>query len=139
MKALREMSNRDKGSLLCKLFPEELENMLKAIKQQCDYFLSNEAAFRKGWQECGFFTATFWYALVNDAQEQTHKLPKELRKRTSWFSDQFFQGYHSLFTVHCLIEYADKKQCDYWLRRAIHLFFGSDRIVAIYREKEIQN
>ena len=48
MKALHKMDNLDKAGLLCKLFPEELENLQNAIKKHCDYFLHNETAFREG-------------------------------------------------------------------------------------------
>lgn len=67
MKALDKMDNLDKAGLLCKLFPAELENLQNAIKKQCDYFLQNETAFREGWHQKGFFTAEFWYRLVQNA------------------------------------------------------------------------
>ncbi|MGV0755342.1 hypothetical protein [Empedobacter brevis] len=67
MKALHKMDNLDRGELLCRLFPEEMANIQNAIKKQCDYFLQNETDFREGWFKGGFFTADFWYWLVQNA------------------------------------------------------------------------
>jgi len=129
MKALNKMDNLDKGALLCSLFPEELQNIQNAIEKQCRYFLQNETAFRKGWHSAGFFTAEFWYRLVQNAHKEISKNQDKLSKRPRWFSDHFFDGHNSLFAVHCLIEYADTEECNYNLKRAIHLLFGCDKMI----------
>ena len=130
MKALHKMDNLDKAGLLCKLFPAELENLQNAIKTQCDYFLQNETAFREGWYQKGFFTAEFWYRLVQNAQKGIDKA-EPLWKRPHWFTDHFFDGHNSIFAIHCLIEYTDDAQCDPQLKQAIHLLFGSDKFLQI--------
>ena len=130
MKALNKMDNLDKAGLLCKMFPEELENLQNAIEKQCDYFLQNETAFREGWYQKGFFTAEFWYRLVQNAKNGIGKNEK-LWKRPHWFINHFFDGYHSIFAMHCLIEYADDTQCNPNLKQAIHLLFGSDKFLHI--------
>jgi hypothetical protein len=130
MKALNKMDNLDKAGLLCKLFPEELGNLQNAIEKQCDYFLQNETAFREGWYQKGFFTAEFWYRLVQNAKNGIGKNEK-LWKRPHWFIDHFFDGHHSIFAMHCLIEYADDTQCNPNLKQAIHLLFGSDKFLQI--------
>ena len=111
MKALHKMDNLDKAGLLCKLFPEELENLQNAIEKQCGYFLENETAFREGWYQKGFFTAEFWYRLVQNAKNGINK-NEPLWKRPHWFTDHFFDGHHSIFAIHCLVEYADEEQCN---------------------------
>lgn len=131
MKALNKMNNLDKGELLCRLFPEELKKMLHSIETQCDYFLQNEPAIREGWQQAGFFTAGFWYRLVQDTRETVSRYQKELCKRPRWFSDQLFDGHNSLFAIYCLIEYAGKEECEYKLRLAIHLLFGDEKLLLI--------
>lgn len=131
MKAFAKMNNYDKGELLCRLFPEELDNLVHSIEEQCDYFLQNEKTFRDGWYQKGFFTAAFWYRLVQDAHEVISKSQKELCKRPRWFADQFFDGYNDLFTIYCLIKYARKIECDDKLRQAIHLLFGDDKLITI--------
>lgn len=135
MKALSKMDNLDKGNLLCRLFPEELENLQNAIKQQCEYFLLNETAFREGWHQRGFFTAGFWYSLVQNAHTGVHKNENKLWKRPHWFVDHFFDGHNSLFALHCLIEYADSKECNPNLKQAIHLLFGKDKMIVIELNK----
>lgn len=130
MKALNKMDNLDKASLLCKLFPEELENLQNAIEKQCDYFLQNETVFREGWYQKGFFTVEFWYRLVQNAQNGIDKNEK-LWKRPHWFVDHFFDGHHSIFAMNCLIEYADDTHCNPNLKQAIHLLFGSENFLQI--------
>ncbi|RDC55366.1 hypothetical protein DU508_17490 [Pedobacter chinensis] len=131
MKALSKMDNLDKGELLCRLFPEELEKLQNAIKEQCEYFLQNETAFREGWYQKGFFTAEFWYRLVQNANKEIEKNQEKLWKRPRWFADHFFDGHNSLFALYCLIEYSESEQCNPALKQAIHLLFGSDKILSI--------
>jgi len=130
MKALHKMDNLDKAGLLCKLFPEELENLQNAIEKQCGYFLENETAFRERWCQKGFFTAEFWYRLVQNAQNGINK-NEPLWKRPHWFTDHFFDGHHSIFAIHCLVEYADEEQCNPLIKQAIHLLLGSDKFLQI--------
>lgn len=131
MKALNKMDNLDKGGLLCKLFPEELENLHNAIKQQCDYFLQNETAVREGWHQRGFFTAEFWYRLVQNAHKGIEQEHNKLWKRPHWFIDHFFDGHNSIFTMHCLIEYAENEECNPNLKQAIYLLFGTEKFLQI--------
>jgi len=131
MKALNKMDNLNKGELLCKLFPEEMNNLQNAIKAHCDYFLQNETTFREGWCQKGFFTAEFWYRLVQTAYSEIERNGDSLCKRPHWFADHFFDGHNSLFTVHCLVEYADDEHCDPQLKQAIHLLFGNERLLQI--------
>lgn len=131
MKALNKMDNLDKGALLSGLFPEELPNIQNAIEKQCGYFLQNETAFREGWHKGGFFTAEFWYRLVQDAHKEIEKNQDILCKRPRWFADHFFDGHNSLFAVHCLIEYADTEECNPKLKEAIRLLFGCDKMIVI--------
>jgi len=129
MKALNKMDNLDRGELLGRLFPEQLESIQNFIGKECEYFLQNETAFRQGWPKAGFFTAEFWYRLVEEASKEIERNQDKLWKRPRWFADHFFDGYNSLFAVHCLIEYAETKECDPQLKEAIHLIFGCDKII----------
>jgi hypothetical protein len=131
MKALHEMDNLGKGTLLCKLFPEELENIQNVFKAQCEYFLKNETDFRNAWQQGGFFTAAFWYQLVHMTYQTLEKYQDKLWKRSSLFADHFFDGHRALFTTDCLIRYAVDEKCPTQLRLAIHLFFGEQPIIII--------
>ena len=131
MKALNKMDNLDKGELLCKLFPEEMRNIQNAIQKQCEYFLQNETAFREGWYQKGFFTAEFWYRLVQTAHKEIEQNHDKLLKRPRWFADHFFDGYNSLFALYCLIEYADNEECNDNLKQSIHLLFGSEKFLQI--------
>jgi hypothetical protein len=131
MKALNKMDNLDKGTLLSGLFPEELPNIQNAIEKQCEYFLQNETAFREGWHTSGFFTAEFWYRLVQDAHKEIEKNQDKLYKHPRWFADHFFDGHHSLYAIYCLVEYAGTEECTPQLKQAIHLLFGTEKLLQI--------
>lgn len=130
MKALDKMDNMDKGGLLAKLFPEELQDIQNAIQRQCEYVIQNETSFREGWYQKGFFTAEFWYRLVQNAKKGIDK-NETLWKRPHWFIDHFFDGHNSIFAIHCLIEYADDEHCNPQLKQVIHLLFGSEKFLQI--------
>lgn len=131
MKALYKMDNLDKGELLCKLFPEEMGNIQETVKQQCNYFLQNEVLFRKGWNKKGLITADFWYRLVQDVHKVIEKHEDKLLKNPRWFADHFFDGYKSIFVIHCLIEYRQTEECTPDLKETIHLLFGSEPLLTI--------
>ena len=131
MKALHKMDNLDKGELLCRLFPEEMANIQNAVKKQGEYFLKNEITIREGWYQKGFFTAEFWYRLVQDAHRIIEKNEDKLLKKPRWFADHFFDGYNAIFAMHCLIEYAQTEDCKPNLKQAIHLIFGSEPLLKI--------
>ena len=131
MKALHKMDNLDRGELLCKLFPEEMENIQNAIKKQCDYFLQNETSFREGWHKKGFFTADFWYWLVQNAHRVIERNEDKLLKKPRWFADHFFDGHNAIFAINCLIEYAQAEECTPNLKQAIHLIFGNEPLLKV--------
>ncbi len=137
MKALNKMDNLDKGQLLISLLPEELENMLQCIEMQCDYFLQNEIKFREGWNKNGFFSAEFWYRLVREAKNAISNNQQKLSKHPRWFADQFFNGYNTLFTIYCLIDYTDIDQCSIQLKQTVHLLFGSEKLLQITLNERI--
>lgn len=122
------MDNLDKGYLLAKLFPEELNNIVKAIKAKCEYYYSNETEIRAQWNEKGFCTADYWYSLILHAQNAIDENQGTIWKRPKRFADQLFDSYRSIFPIACLIEYAQIEQCDYYLKLAIHLLFGDKQI-----------
>ncbi len=124
------MDNLEKGKLLIDLFPEELPNIQNAIKQQCNYYLKEEVTIRKEWNKRGFITADFWYRLVQVANNAIEENQSKYIKKPNWFIDQFFDGHNTLFTIHCLIDFAKGNECDYYLRDAINLLFNDDKIFA---------
>jgi hypothetical protein len=78
----------------------------KRYKNAMRLLSANETAFREGWYQKGFFTAEFWYRLVQNAQKGTAQ-NEPLWKRPNWFTDHFFDGHNSIFAIHCLIEYTE--------------------------------
>lgn len=137
MKALYKMSNWEKGKLLIGLFPEELANIQNAIKQRCDFYLKEEVTIRKEWNKRGFITDDFWYRLVQVANNAIAENQSKYIKKPNWFIDQFFDGHNTLFTIHCLTDFANGNECDYYLKDAINLLFNDDKIFA--QSKTLKN
>lgn len=119
------MDNLDKGLLLAKLFPEELNNIVKAIKKKAEYYQDNEKQIRSEWNGKGFFTAEYWYKLVTHTYTSIEKNQSMIWKRPRRFADQLFDTYYSIFPIACLIEYAQTETCDPKLKLAIELLFGN--------------
>ncbi|GEM63858.1 hypothetical protein SF1_18400 [Sphingobacterium faecium NBRC 15299] len=132
MKVLYTMDDLDKGKLLFALFPEELENIQKAIKKECEMYLKYEIALRKAWNVKGFLTADFWFRLVYSTYDNMNRNKGKLWQKPKSFADYLFDGNDAIFTKDCLIEYASSKECDFFLKKAIDLFFGSDKTITYY-------
>lgn len=124
MKALNKMSNLDKGEMLCRLFPEEMENLQLTMATLCKYFLKNEAKFRQEWVKEGFGEVDFWYALVKNAQMRIDNHNKKPFAGKNWFSKNLFSGADRLFTMYCIEKYATTEECSDKMRLAIDLLFN---------------
>jgi hypothetical protein len=135
MKALNQMNNHEKGDLLCRLFPEEMKNMLAAIKSQCAYFLNHEVKFRKAWNTNEFLTADFWYRTLQSIQEIITKNTDPTMLITRWFLDHFFSGYHAIFTQHCLIGIPESDACSTEFKYAIYMLFGKHQHITVNHTK----
>jgi hypothetical protein len=131
MKALHKMDNQDKGELLTRLFPEKINDLQNAVKTQCEYFKKHELSIREGWQRNPMFTADFWFQLVESANNNVKKYGKQVYGKPSKYGNLLYTWYNAIFTIHCLIEYADSEDCTPELKQAIHLLFGSDKFLQI--------
>lgn len=130
MKALKEMNNVEKGYLLARLFPDNLKELTQFAQQETRRFRKHEQYVRGIWTD-PLITDNFWYGLVSDMESTIRHQGVSLHRSARVFSDQLFDGYNAIFTVHCLIEYADREACTHQLGQAIHLLFGHDKLIEI--------
>lgn len=131
MKALNEMNNVEKAYLFAKLFPHILKELTLFIQQESERFRTHESYMRSIWTDNTLITADFWYGLVADTEQIIKRFNVTFHRNPRVFSDQLFDGYKSMFIINCLIEYAEKKECDRKMKQAIHLLFGEQKIIEI--------
>lgn len=129
MKALNEMNNVEKGYLLAKLFPENLKDLTVFVQQETERFRAQEEYIRSIWADRTLVTADFWYALVSNTEQVLKRYNVMLHRSTRVFSDQLFDGYNAIFLINCLVEYADREECNPKLKEARHLLFGHDKMI----------
>lgn len=129
MRALNEMNNVEKGYLLAKLFPESLKSLTLFVQQETERFRAQEEYIRSIWADRTLVTADFWYALVSNTEQVLKRYNVTLHRSTRVFSDQLFDGHNAIFLINCLVEYADREECNPKLKEAIHLLFGHDKMI----------
>lgn len=131
MKALKEMNNVEKGYLLAKLFPDTLKEMTLFIQQEAERFREREEYMRSIWADKTLITADFWFGLVENTEHIIKRHNVTLHRSPRVFSDQLFDGYNAMFITNCLIEFAEKQECETKLKQVIHLFFGENKMIEI--------
>lgn len=125
------MNNVEKGYVLAKLFPEILKELTAFIQQETERFKEHEQYMRSIWVDKTLITSDFWYALVDNTANLLKRHNVMLHKSPRVFSDQLFDGLNAIFLTNCLIEFAEKEECDRHLKQAIHLLFGQDKMIVI--------
>lgn len=108
MKAVHEMNNVERGKLLADLFPNELRGILDAIPLINKMLSDNKDEIASSWNN-GMITFDFWLSLANRIDGIIKKEGKQLL-RSRRFADQLFDGYNALFTVDCIVKYAEKER-----------------------------
>lgn len=108
MKAVNEMNNVERGKLLADLFPSEVQGILDAIPLIYKMLSDNKEEIADNWEN-GMITFDFWFSLANRIDGIISKEGKQLLKSRR-FSDQLFDGYNALFTIDCIVKYAEKER-----------------------------
>lgn len=108
MKAVNEMNNVERGKLLADLFPSEVQGILDAIPLIYKMLSDNKEEIADNWEN-GMITFDFWLSLANRIDGVISKEGKQLLKSRR-FSDQLFDGYNALFTIDCIVKYAEKER-----------------------------
>lgn len=122
MKTLHTMSNVEKAMLLAALFPEELPEVLQAIKKRHTYLQMHKQQIRQTWDH-ELLPFDFWYGLAENVHNAIEKYDKKLLKSRRLFADQLFDGYNALFTVDCLVRYAGQGKTTSRFKLAILVLF----------------
>lgn len=102
------MNNVERGKLLADLFPNEVQGILNAIQAIYKMLKDNESEVRADWDN-GFISADAWYRLADEVTEIVQKEGDKLL-RSKRFSEQLFSGYYAIFTIDCIVKYADRER-----------------------------
>lgn len=122
MKPLRNLNNVERAKLLFELFPDEMPQFIAVMEEITQKVLKDPDQLRSKW-EGQIITVEFWFQLIKTSIEIKDKYGKKLGKNSKLFSEQLFDGYQALFSVHCLQQY--KKICtNQVLAKVIDAFFN---------------
>ncbi|MDB5143422.1 MAG: hypothetical protein JWQ66_2135 [Mucilaginibacter sp.] len=123
METLKSLNNQQKAKLIHNLFADEIPAFLEFLKEQATTVESNKQELKANWSG-QMFGADFWIELAGDILKKTNAYSKDLKKSANVFSDQLFDGYLAVFTIHVLTFYADNEEnINEKFKAAISLFF----------------
>lgn len=108
MKSLNQLNNVEKGKLLADLFPCEITHIIDFINMMYGNLTDNEAAIKKDWNN-GMIHVEMWYSIAKDVQHAINSNSKMLLK-SRCFADQLFDHYNALYTIDCIVKYADMER-----------------------------
>ena len=117
------MTNTEKGRLLADLFPDEIENIVNAIQNECNYLREHEMSVRATW-ESGIIPFMFWLDLAADAEKAVKKYRYNMLRSSKVFSEQLFFGHIALFTNDCIVKYAKNDSQHPKFQKAVDLIFN---------------
>jgi hypothetical protein len=104
MQPLQLMTNVQKARLLHSLLTQEIPEFLGYLNELTETVLNDKERIKEAWKD-QMFGVDFWFELAEQVQKVMAKYPKELRKSSSVFADQLFDGYTAIFTAHALTQY----------------------------------
>jgi len=123
MQTLKSLNNQEKAKLMHNLFVGEIPAFLEFLKEQATVVQNNSEELKVNWSG-QMFGADFWIELAGEILKKTTANAKELKKSANAFSDQLFDGYLAVFTIHVLTFYADNEEnVNEKFKTAISLFF----------------
>ena len=124
MKPLEKLINVEKAKLLHELFPQEIPALLSYVSQVCATIREDTQLIREQWDN-GLLTVEAWLSFTEEVDKKIKRYGNYLYKQSRVFADQLFDGYLSLYMVHCLNLYITTRQHEnYKFVQAIDLLFN---------------
>ena len=130
MKNLQQMNNLDRAYLIANLFPDELQGLTEFMKKEADLFTHNREQVYAQWTEKNI-DADLWFSFIANFQNSYKRNGTRLYRNKKTFRDQLFDGYDSLFTLHAILHYTEKKECSSILKYCIYMLFGTRKLIEI--------
>lgn len=124
MQPLNMLNNVQKARLLHSLLIQEIPEFLGYLNELTETVLNDKERIKEAWKD-QMFGVDFWFELAEQVQKAMAKYSKELRRSSSVFGDQLFDGYTAIFTAHALTQYvALGKNTDPKFKPAVELLFN---------------
>lgn len=123
MQTLHNLNNVERAKLLFDLLPADIPAFVDFTKSLAERVKENPEALREKWQT-PLLNVDMWIKLAHAAHETIEKYGIKLSKSGRLFSDQLFDGYLALFSVHCLqqfVQHAELKEPRFKI--GVELFF----------------
>lgn len=123
MQTLDKLNNVERAKLLFDLLPATIPAFIDFTKSLAERVTENPDTLREKW-ETPLLNVDMWLKLAGAVHDAIEKYGSSLSKSGRLFSDQLFDGYLALFSVHCLqqfVQHAELKEPR--LKTAVELFF----------------
>ncbi|RKR80669.1 hypothetical protein BDD43_0801 [Mucilaginibacter gracilis] len=123
MKPLENLNNVERAKLLHGLFPAEIPALLKYITGMSQTIAEEQEQIKATWQH-PLIAVNLWLSLAAEAERKISQYGDKLKKSSSLFADQLFDGYAAVYLVHCLIQYTtERKLNNQKFSKAVNLLF----------------
>lgn len=123
MQTLDNLNNVQRAKLLFDLLPADIPAFVDFTKSLAERVKENPEALREQWGN-PLVHIDMWMRLAQAVYKSIEKYGIKLSKSGRLFSDQLFDGYLALFSVHCLqqfVQHAELKERRF--KTAVELFF----------------
>ncbi len=123
MQTLDKLNNVQRAKLLFDLLPADIPAYIDFTKSLAERIKENPDALREKWHT-PLLNVEMWIRLALAVHEAIEKYGIKLSKSGRLFSDQLFDGYLALFSVHCLQQFVQLTELkDHRFKAAVELFF----------------
>lgn len=123
MKTLHNLNNVERAKLLFDLLPADIPAFIDFTKSLAERVKENPDALREKWQT-PLLSIEMWVRLAHAVYDAIEKYGSKLSRSGRLFSDQLFDGYIALFSVHCLQQFVQHTELKgRRFKTAVELFF----------------
>jgi hypothetical protein len=126
MKPLQLLNNVERAKLLFDLFPHEIAPFVNFTKSMADTICNDPDYVKQHWED-QLLTLECWLNLARGVRQTIAQYNNRFSRNARLVSDQLFDGYDALFSVHCLGQYACSKECgSEGFKAAVEMFYSFD-------------
>lgn len=123
MQSLHNLNNVERAKLLFDLLPADIPAFIDFTKSLSERVKENPGALREKWQT-PLLNVDMWVKLAYAVHDAIEKYGSKLSRSGRLFSDQLFDGYLALFSVHCLQQFVQHTELkEHRFKTAVELFF----------------
>jgi hypothetical protein len=123
MKKLELLNNVERAKLMFDLFPGEIPSYVHYTKSIADAICNDPDYVKHEWED-QLITIEFWLQLAAEIKKIIERYKGRFTSNSRLLSDQLFDGYLALFSIHCLHQYTASEDCrDESFKLAAEMFY----------------